>query len=304
MKHITITYSIYGNFDYDRLKTSIISVLNQEEIVPHIIVAEENIESKVKELLKEFPIEHVFNQASNLNEGLIQYNPGKIRNLAVRKVETEFIYLSDADIIYCNKNYFKYLLDELKGEEALIWPPSRRLIKEDVDKFINLTELLGIDEAVKKLVFPNDYLASFNYNVEHLKIVEHKENGRIYTTSLSTFKEYLKNENMKGLEPTFWNDVVHIGGIFTKTEMMRKVGNYTNVYLTWGYEDMDLQWKLDELFSTRRLPCDKNFEVIHLDHDKGYFSKEQNRINRLLFEKRKKEGVEKAIKYDLMSQNE
>ncbi len=304
MKHITITYSIYGNFDYDRLKTSIISVLNQEEIVPHIIVAEENIESKVKELSKEFPIEHVFNQASNLNEGSIRYNPGKIRNLAVRKVETEFIYLSDADIIYHNKNYFKSLLNELKSVEALIWPPSRRLIKEDVDKFIKLTKLSGIDEAITKLVFPNDYLASFHYNVEPLKIVEHKKNGRIYTTSLSIFKKYLKDENMKGLEPMFWNDVVHIGGVFTKTEMIRKVGNYTDTYLTWGYEDTDLQWKLNELFSTRKLPYNKNFEVIHLDHDKGYFSKEQNQINKSLFEKRKKEGIEKAIKHDLESQNE
>lgn len=298
MLDLTITYSIYGNFDYNRLLTSIRSVLSQERFIPQIIISEENLESKLSGIDKKFPVVHIYSKPEQDSEGNCIYYPGKIRNRAISRVSTEFVYLNDADILFMNPNYFFELSQEIKTNEALIWPSSRRLIQKDVEEFIKIVEREGIIESLNHLKYPNKYVATLNGEGHNLKVVTHK-NGRVYTTEISTFNQYLHDEFMKGKEPTFWHDVVHIGGVFTRTEMVNLVGGYTDSYITWGYEDVDLQWKLDGIFSTRIIPKVKKFEVLHLDHQKGYFSQECNIRNRQLFERRQAEGVEKAIQYDL-----
>jgi len=298
MSDVTITYSIYGNFDYNRLLASVKSVLNQKKCVPKIIVSEENLESKLDGISRELPIKHIYSEPEQDCNGRCVYNTGEIRNRAILEADTKFIYLNDADIIFLNQEYFFQLCEEIDGDEALIWPPSRRLIQADVDYFLRLVEEKGIDEAISFLRYPNEYVANLSENAHELKVVSHK-NGRIYTTEISVFQRYLVDESMKGKEPTFWHDIVHIGGIFAQREMILSVGGYSDSYITWGYEDVDLQWKLNEVYSTRIIPKSKNFEVLHLDHPKGYFSPEQNIRNRQLFEKRQTRGVEEAVKYDL-----
>jgi hypothetical protein len=190
------------------------------------------------------------------------------------------------------------LKDSLGNTGALKWPPSRRLIERDVPTFIELIRENGISEALSSLDFSREYIAFLGEEPESLKVVNHKTNGRTYTTPMSLFQEYISSDELKGLEPTVWNDVVHIGGIFSRTQHVHDVGSYTDSYATWGYEDVDLQWKLDEIFGIEDVPQQNKFEVIHLDHPKGYFSKEANERNRLAFERRQEEGVEKAILYD------
>ncbi len=298
MTDITVTYPIYGTFDINRLLRSIKSVLSQTRTRPKIIISEENLESKLEGIGRQFPVVHIFSKPELDFGGNVVYNPGKIRNRAIAKVDSGFIYLNDADVIFKNRNYFFDLLGEIRNDEALIWPTSRRLIQRDVGIFIELVERKGIIKALRNLKFPNEYVANCDGSQHDLKVVKHR-NGRLYTTELSTFQRYLSDKSMLGKEPTFWHDVVHIGGIFTRTEMIRSIGGYTNSYITWGYEDVDLQWKLDSIYSTRKMPLSGKFEVLHLDHPKGYFSPEHNVRNKHLFEKRQAEGVEKAILYDL-----
>ncbi|MEK6934346.1 MAG: hypothetical protein AABW46_00550 [Nanoarchaeota archaeon] len=277
---------------------SITSVLSQKGIDPQIIISEQNLESHLEGLMGPLPVTHLFSRPPVDEFGNLVYNTGKIRNAAVSKVTTDYIYLNDADIIFSSENYLANLLADIKEEEALIWPPSRGLIKEDVESFLSLIDRKGFENAMREINLPNEYVASLSTEVAPLKVVKHK-NGRIYVTEMSTFERYLSDESMRGLEPIFWRDVVHIGGIFTETRIVRAVGCYTDSYLTWGYEDVDLQWKLSQKCRVRTISPIKKFEVLHLDHDKNYFSEEQNDKNRTVFEKRQQEGIEKAIANDL-----
>ncbi|MBU1199469.1 MAG: hypothetical protein KKF46_00950 [Nanoarchaeota archaeon] len=298
MSDITIAYSIYGDFDHNRLVASIKSVLTQKKVIPKIIISEENLESKLDGINKELPIRHIYSKPEQNSNGQCVYNTGRIRNRAILEADTSFIYLNDADIVFPNQRYFFQLCEEIDGDEALIWPPSRRLIQVEVDCFLRLVDEKGINEALNHLKNPNEYVANLSGDAHELKVVSHK-NGRIYTTEISVFQRYLVDESMKGKEPTFWYDVVHIGGIFAPREMILSVGGYSDSYITWGYEDVDFQWKLNGIYSTRIIPKSKRFEVLHLDHPKSYFSPEQNIRNKQLFEKRQNGGVEKAVKYDL-----
>lgn len=298
MSDLTITYSIYGDFDHNRLITSIKSVLSQKYLIPQIIVSEESLESKLEGIEKRFPVVHLYSKPERDSKSNYIYNPGKIRNRAISKVDSEFIYLNDADIVFTNPEYLSELLKEIKINEALIWPPTRRLIQEDVDQFVKIVDRKGIMTAKNSLKFPNKYVANLNGDKHELKVVTHKT-GRIYTTEVSTFERYKSDESMNGKEPTFWHDIVHIGGIFTRTDMINSVGGYSNSYITWGYEDVDLQWKLNGIYSTRIIPKVPKFEILHLDHQKDYFSPECNLKNRQLFEIRQAKGVKKAIELDV-----
>lgn len=298
MKDISITYSIYGNFDLNRLLTSLKSVLCQNKSDIKVIISEENLESQLEGIDKNFPVVYLYSKPIMDAKGDPLYNPGKIRNRAVMRADCEFIYLNDGDIVFQNQEYLNELVREIHEEEALIWPPCRRLIESDVARFIKLVEDNGIIEALHHLKYPNEYVANLDGSQHDLKAVTHN-NGRVYTTELSTFQRYLSDKTMKGKEPTFWHDVVHIGGIFARRDLVLSVGGYTESYITWGYEDVDLQWKLREMYSTRIIPPLNFYEVLHLDHPKNYFSQEYNKRNKKLFERRQSEGLEKAIENDL-----
>ena len=299
MSDITITYSVYGTFDINRLIASIKSVKEQKGCSVDIIVSERNEVSQLEKLAESLRFKLVFSK-QELFEGREVYRPGEIRNKAIDCTESELIYLNDADIIFQNPYYLLNLCNELNDGDILIWPPARRLLIGDVMRFIQELEHLNVQEVLKVLKNPNEYVANFDGDKVELKVVSHN-NGRVYTTDIETFNRYMKDESMKGKEPTFWHDIVHIGAIFTRTDLVRSVGSYSDSYITWGYEDVDLQWKLSELFRTRLIPKEEKFEVLHLDHEKNYFSMEHNLKNRLIFEKRQREGVKKAIENDLRS---
>lgn len=297
MKDITVTFSVYGTFDTDRLRATIKSVQEQEDCNVQIVVSEQNLEPKLEKLSKNMDFKHVYS-IPLIEEGKPVYNPGGIRNKAVRILDTEFVYLNDADIVFQNPRYLVTLLDELWQEVPLIRPPSRRLVKADVPIFIEMVDQAGIHQAIKALKHPNEYVANLDGSPVELKVVNHRD-GRTYTTDMEMFIKYKHDPSLKGLEPTFWFDIMHVGGIFALAEQVHAVGGYTSSYLTWGHEDSDLQWKLEMMYGIMQIPRKKEFEILHLDHDKGYFCPEQNISNKQIFAKRKELGIGTAIAVDL-----
>lgn len=300
-KDISVSISVYGSFDINRLEMTVMGIQQQVGCSPQIIVAEENPEPRLQDMAKQYGFKHIFTEAKTV-DGVARYNPGAIRNNALNQVETDLVYLNDADVIFKNTEYLKELISELREGEALIHPPSRRLVREDVPHFIECTKEEGIASSLTALYHPNDYIATIDGRDIELKVVTHKSNGRVFTTPMTMFEKYRADDSLKGLEPTFWFDIIHVGGIFTHTAMVNEVGNYSNAYLTWGHEDCDLQWKLEEKYSVRKVPSEDRFEVLHLDHKKGYFCPEQNKANMAIFSKRQEQGIDTAIKYDLMHQ--
>ena len=74
------------------------------------------------------------------------------------------------------------------------------------------------------------------------------------------------------------------------------VGGYSEEFINWGCEDSDLQWKFREIYDLEFFPLD--FELIHLDHPKGYLSPKMWDLNEKKSTQRKKDGIKLAVEYD------
>ena len=296
MSEVSVTFSVYGNFDYNRLRMAIKSVKMQKKCGIDIIVSEQNLESKLDGLDKELGFELVYSKPEYINDELV-FNAGGIRNKAIERVDSEFVYLNDADIVFYNESYLFELLKLHKDNVSLIKPPLLRLQEPEVNNFIDNVNDKNLDSVLGQLKRANKYLVSLESDELDLKISNKR--GRIFTTSWESYKEYLQNPSLKGYEPTFWFDTVHCGGIFTLTDCVREVGNYSKKYLTWGFEDSDLQWKLDQKFGCEMIPTEDRFNVLHLDHNKGYYSKEHKIINENIFKSRKERDINEIIDEDL-----
>ena len=98
--------------------------------------------------------------------------------------------------------------------------------------------------------------------------------------SETDFQEYLATEENKGCEPKFFNQERHCGATFAPTDAFIKVGGYCESFTSWGCRDADVQWKLESIIGMDLIPYISSFEVIHLDHPKGYFDKEDWNENR------------------------
>ena len=79
--------------------------------------------------------------------------------------------------------------------------------------------------------------------------------------------------------------------------LWHEVGGYSEVYQTWGYEDVDVQWKLEQKSPVSQIPDEERFRTLHLDHDKTYFSPQHNADNQQRFQNRKADPT-RAINHD------
>lgn len=290
---ITVTHSIYGEFDPERLSLTIDSIRGQDHPNIEVIVSEENETPRFRMEASRLGATYVFSEKRPDHE----HNPGAIRNRALRAVRSELVYMNDSDIIFLDPTYLSRLeaLHE-QGETPLAKPPVVRLHEESFDEFSKRAQEDGIRSALETLVELNRYQVATEWTDSTLAIIGRR--GRTFTVDHSKFIQYLQDPSLRGTEPSFWYDVVHPGGTFASVKQLLYVGGYSETYRVWGFEDSDLQWKLDQRFGCRPIPHDQQFNVLHLDHQKGYFDKSQNQQNHRVFEERKSRGIEEAIEHD------
>lgn len=278
MKKISIIYSIFGNFDVQRLHLALLSALEQDYPNKEILV----IEINKKKTFTNFDsrINHVFIRGSNMNFG-------EIRNIGIQKAKGDFVYINDADIIFLDKKFISSLEKEYRKDKcALIRPPRIRLLEKDFEKFYSVAKD-DIYTTIAKL-HRDTYVASLS-----------KRLPKIYH-----FK-FLKNEftsdcpNKQVHEVSKWDVMTHYGAIFASKTQLKKAHYYSPGYIGWGNEDGDLQWKLKETSGTRVIPKRKVFTVLHLDHKKGYFNMENFDLNEAIYHYRQHEiGYKKSIALD------
>lgn len=295
---VAVTFSIYGNFDLNRLKFSIMSLSRQDYSPLELIVSEQNDFPKFEKESKKLGIKYIFSKNPQGEE--VIYNPGKIRNQALNEVTSEYVYTNDSDIVFMYPNYLKKLVNLMESDKNLILqkPPMRRLLLNSFDSFKDGVDKEGMENTLNNLIFPNYYVATSNKNENAALVVRTNSDGRTYTIKASDFLEYLSNEDLKGLEPTVWFDIVHPGGIFARSSQIKSVEGYCEEYRTWGQEDYDLQWKLGELYNLQDISDNEEFRVLHFDHKKNYFSKRNHLNNQEIYFKRMNQGIKRVIEFD------
>jgi len=295
LPELSIVVPVYGKFDLARAYLSVKSILTQQDINYEVIVSEQG----EKPLFPKIDcVRHIFKYHKPPVD-LSDFNPGNVRNEAITHATGEFVYTSDADICFLDKHYFAKSLEELRKKEGIILqrPYMRRLPLDEFNELERRAKSVGIDNALDSLDLSQDYIATVNGSLRKVRVFK---KDSIYPKTFTAFEEdfqtYVGDESNKGKEPMFWNENRHCGGNLFRMKQFREIGGYSEEFINWGCEDSDLQWKFSEAFDLQFFP--EELEVLHLDHPKGYFSPEMWAQNEKISERRKKEGLERAIEID------
>lgn len=290
---VSVIIPFYGTAHSQRLELVTKSLLFQENINIDFIVAGLNQAMRVSNIkdLANLPKENVPNAVKM----------GRIINNGLRLARGEFTYISDADILLHNKRYLEKLVHEIVSDRvSLKRPPMRRFFLEDFEWFYHNVSLKGLEDSINQLDFSQDYIVKPKGAARPLRVFPKFENGKqkIFIASESDFQDYISNKDNEGKEPAFFNQDRHCGAVFSLTEKLLKVGGYCEDFISWGVWDADVQWKLENQTGMRLIPYRKEFEVIHLDHPKRYFSKSKWEHDKELQTRRRSISAEECIKKD------
>ena len=296
----SIVIPVYGSFDYRRALLTIESAKKQQNVNVEIVVCEQGGIPKLKEKL-DSSTKYIFSRHL-ASPTLSDFRPGLVRNLAVSISTGEFLYTNDADILFMNPNYIKQLMEMLKKDPLLSLqrPARRNLIKTGFNEFLERVNLFGINEAINSLDLKQDYIATTDGKQLELKVVTKKtEYEKTFIALIDDFEKYTRDACLKGREPTIWLEDRHAGGNFIRRQHFDLVGGYCEAFINWGCEDADLQWKLSQIFRMQLFPKVSCLEVLHLDHDREYFSARMWKRNEELLAERKQKRIWKVINEDL-----
>ena len=299
---ISVVIPLYGDFDIKRSLISIKSIKMQRDVETEIIVSEQGEKRRFPEVEG---VKHVFTYYKS-KSALSNFNPGKIRNIAILNSTKDFIYTNDADVIFPDPYYLRKVLTILKKNpnKVLFRPFMRRLPLDNFDEFNSWCGSLGFEKAIKKLIINQKFLVKTSPKYQKMKIFEKdsQEAGyrKTFTSLIEDYKKYVEerlgSDNDLNFWPVYWNEDRHCGANFFRRIHFMNTGGYCEKFINWGCEDSDLQWKFRETYDLDFFPPE--LEVIHLDHPKGYVSPRMWVLNEKKSSKRKKNGLKLAIEFD------
>ncbi len=293
MASVSVIVPFYGTSYSKRLELVAESILSQRGINIDFIVVGLNATTRVNDV-SDLPK----NSRENIPDIV---RTGAVINKGLRLADGEFTYITDADVLLQNRHYLERLVGEYSScGNSLKRPPMRRLLLQDFKWFCQNVSKNGLEDAMNNLDFSQDYIVKPRETIRPMKIFPKFENGgqKIFIASESDFQDYLSNEENKGSEPRYFNQDRHCGGVFASTEALVKIGGYHEGFISWGVWDADAQWKLESQQGMRLIPYQKEFEVIHLDHPKGYFFKSKWEHDKELQIRRRSAETEECIKRD------
>ena len=299
---ISVVIPIYGDFDIRRALLCIASIKMQKGVDTEIVVSEQG-------MTRRFPkvegVKHVFTYHKP-KPNLSDFNPGKVRNIAILNSKKDYIYTLDADVILPDPNFLKKALEPIKQNpnKIIFRPFMRRLPIDNFEEFNQWCGSFGIEESLKRLIVDQKFLVKTSSEYRKMKIFEKisKEAGykKTFTSLIEDYNKYVEerigsDENFN-FWPVYWNENRHCGTNLFRRSQFIAVGGYCEKFINWGCEDSDLQWKFREIYELGFFPPE--LEVIHLDHPKEYLSPEMWDLNEKKSEKRKNKGIKKTIKFD------
>ncbi|MDP1728689.1 MAG: glycosyltransferase [archaeon] len=299
---ISIIIPLYGDFDIRRILRSIDSIKMQKGVDAEIVVSEQGETRRFPEVEGVKYIFTYHKPQANLSD----FNPGKVRNIAILNSTRDYIYTLDADVILPDPEFLKKILNILKEDsnKILFRPFMRRLPRDNFEEFNQWCDVFGFEEALKKLIINQEFLVKTSLEYRELKIFEKdsKEAGyrKTFSSLIEDYKKYVEerlgSDTDLNFWPVYWNENRHCGSNFFRRSQFLDVGGYCEKFINWGCEDSDLQWKFREIYNLEFFPPE--MEVIHLDHPKGYVSPKMWALNEEKSTKRKKDGVKLAVEYD------
>lgn len=300
---LSVIVPVYGNINQERLEACLQSLKRQEGVSIEIILAEQTFdEERFEDIAAKNGVLYV---SDHLDEAASSrhFNSGRIRNVGIFKASGQFIYASDSDILYFDTHYMAKIVRALNVSSDLVleWPRMKHIVLEGQPSFYPaFSKATDWQEIAKNLVAHGEWLFSYK-ECPPLQFHKIEYSGRPMIMIDSDYEAYMRNPSaLAGWEQRWMLALRHDGAIAARRSHIDAVGGYNEGFYQWGYEDYDLQWKLGELFCMVPLEHYPEFEVIHLDHEKGWFDKLMFERNGFLHWKRRERTIAGAIIADIL----
>jgi len=299
---VTVMVPLYGAFDIERVKFSVDSIKTQKRVEVEISVVEQSDHPR---LLRLEGITYTHIKPVLSSEGFLV--PGRVRNLAARNSKGHFLYNNDGDIVFKDTHYLTNLIKKMEEAEdiCLYHPLMRRLPLENFKDFKERFDKGGIQRAVNDLDLSQPYGATYSDNFVMIRHFKKNINGEL-EISVATQKDHEEyhNGNNKGKEPFYYTLNVHAGCTLMRRDQFEAVGGFCEDFAGWGGHDVDLQYKLKRLFNLKKIWQISNLEVLHLDHVREYFSRNQWNKNKNLLLKRQNLPLNEVVEGDRVKYHE
>lgn len=303
---VSVIITVY-NYICNELIETVFMGWKRQNIELEIILCEQSmsIDRRFLELCMKYGVRYV-HCLPDIIGGKTAYNIGRVRNIAALTSRGEYLYFSDADVLVTNPNYLKNLMFFSKShyDTPLVRPFARRLAEEDCKEFCNAyCDNMGV------VLNENDYFcnAIFDMKLCMIKGLDGGERYKLINNILHVCKmdQYEMEVNMIKFNPNimeefsgYWKTAMHYGGLFCSFKNFINVRGYCEQYYNWGWEDTDIQWKLNEFTGIQIVDNSiKKCSLIHFEH-KVRCQNEQYKMNTNIFNARKSIGPYKAREED------
>jgi hypothetical protein len=320
---VSVILPIFGEFRVPMLRVCLESLKLQEGVRLEITVAGPDDRSDVENLCEELDCNWVgVPPEQGRADGA--FVPGAYRNAAAARATGDYLFNADIDVLYLSKTFFIDLVNfaVVNNVEALYWPPMRRMPVYTVPLFLDMASSGSLAVLLGELDLDRPFLASipgipppetvvFRNNTRTGWIAREaptfssiSDDGtsigpdeRILVYLADDLDLYRSSPDNRGKEPFFCTQDIHCGSTLVATDYFWLAGGFCLDFTGWGCHDADFQAKLRRICSSREIPRQKQFCVVHLDHQRNYFDCERWRANRRLLEERR-ERVDGAIAED------
>jgi glycosyltransferase involved in cell wall biosynthesis len=287
---VSVVIPIFGDTHHETLPAAVDSVLAQRNVEREVIVSEQGACPRWRHLGGLPGVEYVFSNG----EG----NSSAARNEGLKRASNEFVYLTDADIVFLDEHYLRDVAGALGRGQVFTRVAMRRMLKEEVPGFLELHERYGIENAIRCLELRGKYQATLSESSPPLEEVEYDD--RVFTGTRSEIASYGRDPDyMHGRENFLFQRTVHCGMTLARTRDVLAVGGYSVDYPVCVYEDSDLHWKLRSRFDVREIGDRMRDKIMHLDHELSYRSPAFEAANKAIFDARKDRGAKDCIEEDV-----
>jgi len=303
---VSVILPVYGDIDEYNVRACLKSISAQQGVSIELILVEQTFgEARFQSLAESASAKFVVDRVSKAASGG-RFNTGRARNVGIHNASGQFVYTSDADILYVDPHYFSKLVALMhdRPDLVLVWPRMKHLLedrqKDFCDRFCEDGIWPGsVMQPVGKWAYcwPKE---GTNGHTELPRLRDVVHNRIRYIIREEDLEQYLVNQQeMSGCEHMFLRSCRHDGAIMARRCQLDLVAGYAECFFQWGVEDCDLQWKLSELFCVNALAF-LGTEVVHLDHAKKWFDRLMWERNNLVHARRRGTGVCTAILSDLL----
>lgn len=301
---ISVIISVY-NYQKPLNLEAVIKSLKEQTIEPEIILSEQGEKSNsiYKRIAKKHGIKYIYSAAEKI-ENEIHYNIGKVRNSGASVSSGNFLYFSDSDVVFFNKDYLKKIIQLVEEKEVALARPRMFRLNELESNYYIYDYI-----SQKKISYPklsSNCLVAYDISsktIENTEMQEYKEmiNGTPHVCTEGNYNliNGSTSFDISQIEEFLWMPTYHYGGVCISKKDFKSIGGYAQTYYDWGLEDDDLQWKIKETVGLEYLfdHSDLEFSTLHIEHSRNYNNCRFEK-NRLVFENRKKQGLEEVILTD------